>query len=137
MISGTMMFILGFFMFANIAVIKIKLEKDRYADAAVDAGILVLLGVVMGGSLNGLVLATVASAMFSTYLYISPVPNSWFGGEDESPEPQRSQSQQNSTKKEKIHKKETHKKTQAEKPKPRRKKYELKDRTNSPLFSNV
>ena len=57
---------------ANLAVIKFKLERYRYADAAVDATMLVLLAYVFGGSIAGLAVATVASAFLSMYLLVSP-----------------------------------------------------------------
>ena len=56
----------------NIAVIKMKIEKERYPDAILDATLLVVLAWIFGGSVTGLAVATVASAFISLYLFISP-----------------------------------------------------------------
>lgn len=56
----------------NLGFIKLKLEQDRNADAAVDAAVLVILAYVFGGSITGLSVATIASGLISLYLYISP-----------------------------------------------------------------
>lgn len=77
MLSAGMIFILGLALFFNIAVIKLKLERERYADATLDGVVLVGLAWFMGGTLNGMILATVASAMFSIYLWISPPQVDW------------------------------------------------------------
>ncbi len=56
----------------NIMAIKWKLENDRLADAGLDAIILVALGWVFGGTVSGLAIATLTSAIISAYLLISP-----------------------------------------------------------------
>ncbi len=56
----------------NIAVIKLKVEKERYPDAILDATLLIILAWIFGGSVTGLAVATVASAFISLYLFISP-----------------------------------------------------------------
>lgn len=56
----------------NIIVILIKLERGRYADGIFDATFLILLAGVMGGSLGGLIIGTIASAVISIYLFINP-----------------------------------------------------------------
>ncbi len=64
--------IMGIATAANLAIIKIKLEKSRNADALVDGTILVALGFIFSGTISGLAVATVASMFISGYLYISP-----------------------------------------------------------------
>jgi hypothetical protein len=56
----------------NFLVIKWKLEKHRYEDAALDFAILAILASVFGGSLGGMVIATIASFIVSLYLIASP-----------------------------------------------------------------
>lgn len=56
----------------NILIIKTKLEHKRYEDAALDAGMLVLLSLVFGGSYGGLVVATISSAIISLFLLWNP-----------------------------------------------------------------
>ena len=56
----------------NFIVLKIKVEKERYGDAFLDAATLVILSYIFGGSYSGMVVATVASAIISVYLYNSP-----------------------------------------------------------------
>ena len=51
----------------NILIIFKKIEKKRHQDAFFDAGLLILLTVVFGGSLGGMMVATVASAIISFY----------------------------------------------------------------------
>jgi len=57
---------------ANLAVLKFKVEHFRYADATLDAVVLVVLAYIFGGSIDGLAVATVASAFVSLYLLVSP-----------------------------------------------------------------
>ena len=64
-------------MFFNLASIKWKLENQRTADAVLDGAVLILLGYVFGGSFSGLAIATVASAIMSVYLLISPPKMDW------------------------------------------------------------
>jgi len=51
----------------NILIIFKKIEKKRHQDAFFDAGLLVVLSLVFGGSLGGMLVATVASAIISLY----------------------------------------------------------------------
>ena len=80
-----MILIMGFAAFFNLAVIKLKFESERTADAWADLAILILLGWVMGGSEAGLAMASVASAMFSIFLYFSPPKLDWLDDETENP----------------------------------------------------
>ena len=56
----------------NVLVIKIKLERLRYEDAAFDAILLILLSLVFGGTYAGMVVATISSAIISVYFMASP-----------------------------------------------------------------
>lgn len=56
----------------NFGIIKWKLEKRRFADAALDLLILIIIGIVFSGTLGGMTIGMIASAVFSTYLLFSP-----------------------------------------------------------------
>lgn len=56
----------------NIIIIKWKIENSRYADAALDGGILIAFTLVFGGTLGGMVIATVGAAIVSLYLLAFP-----------------------------------------------------------------
>jgi len=56
----------------NFIVLKMKVEQKRYEDATLDFITLVILSFIFGGSYAGMVVATVASAIISVYLYVSP-----------------------------------------------------------------
>jgi len=57
----------------NILIIFKKIEKGRHQDAFFDGALLVVLSLVFGGSLGGMLVATVASAIISLYfLYNEP-----------------------------------------------------------------
>jgi hypothetical protein len=64
--------IIGFAVFFNIAVIKWKLDRERYADGITDIVLLVLVSILFSGSYGALVVGTVASALVSIYLFFSP-----------------------------------------------------------------
>ena len=51
----------------NILIIFKKIEMKRHQDAFFDASLLVILTIVFGGSLGGMMVATVASAIISFY----------------------------------------------------------------------
>lgn len=65
-------FIIGIAVAFNFLIIKAKLEHNRFADACLDAALLVGISLLFSGSYGGLVVATVASAIISIYLYFSP-----------------------------------------------------------------
>ena len=56
----------------NFMIIKWKLEKHRFADAVVDVAVLLIVGFIFGGTLGGMTIAMVASAIVSLYLLWSP-----------------------------------------------------------------
>ena len=62
----------GFAVFFNIAFVKWKFDRARYADAILDLILLVLVAILFSGSYGALVVGTVASALVSLYLFFSP-----------------------------------------------------------------
>lgn len=64
--------IIGIAVFFNIAVIKWKFDRERYADAFVDFGCLIVVALLFSGSYAALVVGTIASALVSIYLFFSP-----------------------------------------------------------------
>ena len=72
MVSTWMMFLMGFAVFLNLFAIKWKVENERFADAGLDAAILVLIGWLFSSSIAGLMIGTIASSLMSLYLLISP-----------------------------------------------------------------
>jgi len=73
----TAIFVLGLATFFNLFSVKWKLENERFADAALDGAVLVGLGWIFGNTMTGLAIATVASAIFSVYLLVSPPRMDW------------------------------------------------------------
>lgn len=64
--------LVGVAVFFNIAFIKWKFDRKRYADATLDLILLVLVAILFSGSYAALVVGSVASALVSLYLYVSP-----------------------------------------------------------------
>ena len=64
---------LGVVAFFNFAVILAKLNRKRFSDAFFDVVSLVLLNAMFSGSFGGAVIATVASAFMSLYLFFTPL----------------------------------------------------------------
>jgi len=64
---------LGIIAFFNFAVIIAKLNKGRLADATIDVASLFFLNSMFAGSFGGAVVATVASAVMSLYLFFTPL----------------------------------------------------------------
>lgn len=64
--------LVGVAVFFNIAFIKWKFDRKRYADATLDLILLVLVAILFSGSYAALVAGSVASALVSLYLYVSP-----------------------------------------------------------------
>ncbi len=58
--------------FFNLAVLKYKFEKERYADLALDIAAIVVLNILFGGTLTGMVIAMGVSFLISFYLFIFP-----------------------------------------------------------------
>ena len=69
---GLEFILVGFAVFFNIAFIKWKFDKARYADAFLDCFLLIVVAILFSGSYAALVAGTVASALVSLYLYFSP-----------------------------------------------------------------
>lgn len=64
--------LVGVAVFFNIAFIKWKFDRKRYADATLDLILLILVAILFSGSYAALVAGSVASALVSLYLYVSP-----------------------------------------------------------------
>ena len=77
--DGTMIMIMGFALAFNMIVIKMKFEHGRSGDAWFDLGSLVILGWLFSGSVGGLAMGTIASAIISVYLFFSPPKLDWDG----------------------------------------------------------
>lgn len=56
----------------NVLIIKYKVEKGRYEDAIFDSVVLISLASVFGGSMGGMIIATISSFIVSIYLMFSP-----------------------------------------------------------------
>lgn len=56
----------------NALIIKWKMEKARYEDAALDVAILFVFTSLFSGSMGGMVVATISSFIVSIYLLASP-----------------------------------------------------------------
>ena len=59
---------------SNFIFILHKLKNQRYADAATDITVLTILSYLFGGTMAGMAIAIVASAIMSIYLWFFP-PN--------------------------------------------------------------
>jgi len=64
----------------NFLVIKAKFEHKRLADATLDLILLTVISLLFAGSFGGLVVATIASAIISIFLYFFPPDLSAFEG---------------------------------------------------------
>ena len=64
--------VIGVAVFFNIVVIKWKYDKARYADALLDFVCLVAVSILFSGSYAALVVGSIASALVSIYLLVSP-----------------------------------------------------------------
>jgi len=78
--------IMGISVFTNLWAVKMKLERKRYSDAMLDGAVFVILMMVFAGTVSGLSIATMASSIFSFYLYFSP-PTRLIGSVKEDLEP--------------------------------------------------
>ncbi len=66
--------IIGILTAANFLILKIKAEKNRWADLAFDITVLAILSFLFSGTLGGLTIAMISSFLVSSYLYFYP-PN--------------------------------------------------------------
>lgn len=56
----------------NLIILKWKFEQERWGDLVLDVTSLYLLSVMFGNTMSGMVIAMIASAIISTYLYFNP-----------------------------------------------------------------
>ncbi len=66
--------IIGIVTAANFLILKVKAEKNRWADLAFDLTVLFLLSILFSKTLGGLTIAMISSFIVSVYLYFFP-PN--------------------------------------------------------------
>ena len=64
---------LGFALFFNVAVILAKFQRGMETNAIVDAGVLGGIFYLFNGSMSALAIGTVASMLFSIYLFFVPL----------------------------------------------------------------
>lgn len=58
--------------FFNFIILKWKFEHKRYTDLAFDLATLVAISYLFGGTLGGMIVAMIASALISLYLLVFP-----------------------------------------------------------------
>lgn len=56
----------------NFIVLKLKIESGRYSDVILDIFAIVVLMLIFGGTLGGMIISMVASAIISLYLLVYP-----------------------------------------------------------------
>ena len=64
--------LIGFAVFFNIAFIKWKFDRRRYLDACLDTFLMIVVMILFSGSYSALVVGTLASALVSIFLFVSP-----------------------------------------------------------------
>lgn len=64
--------VIGIATAANFILLKIKAEKNRWADLLFDIGVLFILSFLFFGTLGGLTIAMISSFIMSLYLYFFP-----------------------------------------------------------------
>ena len=69
---GAMALALGLAVLFNFIILRIKWNKGEYANVGVDLTMLLLLNFVFGGSILGVISATVGSTLISLYLIWFP-----------------------------------------------------------------
>ena len=74
--------ILGLVTAFNFVIIKMKLEAKRYDDATLDIILFATVAWLTAGSVAGLMVGIVASAIISVYLYFSPPKFEWGDADD-------------------------------------------------------
>ena len=65
--------LLGAAMGFNFIIIVIKFKQEQYANGLLDVLVFAILAMILGGTLGGMIIATISSAIFSLYLMVSPV----------------------------------------------------------------
>ena len=68
----TAIFIAGLATFFNFAILKWKFEHKRYSDLFIDIGVLIAVSYLFYGSLSGMAIGMVSSALMSLYLLVYP-----------------------------------------------------------------
>ena len=60
-----------FALIINLVSFTMKVQRERYVDAAIDIGVFVLFLWAVGTTVGGFVITTIASAFFSIYLFFA------------------------------------------------------------------
>ena len=66
------LFVVGIIAALNMLIIKVKVEKGMILNAVLDFGIFLLFVKLSGGTLGGMVIATIGSLFISIALLVSP-----------------------------------------------------------------
>ena len=75
--DGTAITIISIATSINFISVKVKFDKHRYSDATLDLLIFVAIAYMFSGTMSGLTIGMISSAMLSTYLWFSP-PKEFF-----------------------------------------------------------
>ena len=95
------LFAIGLVTALNLIIIKIKWEKERYGDAIMDVSTIAIMNILIGTSVNGAIIAMIASLVISIYLWFFP-PS--FGFNDENiNDSTKEQEQQTHTQNPQVH----------------------------------
>jgi len=67
-----LMIIVGAITAFNLIVLKMKFERQRYADVLLDLAAMIVLNIMFGMTLGGMVVAMTASFIISIWLFYNP-----------------------------------------------------------------
>lgn len=70
---GAIAVVLGLAVLFNFVILRIKWNRGEYANVGVDVAMLLLLNIVFGGSILGVISATIGSTLISLYLIWFPI----------------------------------------------------------------
>jgi len=76
-VDATAIGIISVATFINFASVKVKFDKHRYSDAVLDLGIFAAISFMFSGTITGLTIGMISSALLSIYLWFSP-PKEFF-----------------------------------------------------------
>ena len=66
-------FILSIFVILNFIILRIKIDKKRFADTIVDLSVMLFLTFLFSGTYKGMIVAMISGFVFSVYLYFYPI----------------------------------------------------------------
>jgi len=67
------LFVLSIFVILNFIILRIKIDKRRFADTIVDLSVMLFLTFLFNGTYKGMIVAMVSGFVFSVYLYFYPI----------------------------------------------------------------